>query len=303
MIPLPEVSREEWVKRRKDYIGSSEISTILGLSPYETPLQLWCRKTGKLSDVDQNDYMLIGNHLEPVVANIFQRREQKSVKYVGQTFVHESIPWASATPDYWIMGISDAPQGILECKTTSFYNESKWEDQIPNQAHTQTIWQLGVTGLHEAYVACLVGADPNKFYSKSVQFDKSIWEQMIDCAGKFMDMVRADVPPDAKGEDIKLLKDIQEPRSNQILLLDDVAELLKEWEDLDGDKAVAKESLETIESKMADIRAKITQRMDGYAVGHCGKWKISNKEVNNKGHVVAPYKYDLFKITELKGDK
>lgn len=301
MIPLPDVNRDDWVKRRKDYIGSSEISTILGLNPFETPLQLWCRKTGKLPDTEQNDYMLIGNHLEPVVANIFQRREQKPVKYVGQTFVHESIPWASATPDYWIMGISDAPEGILECKTTSFYNESKWEDEIPNQAHTQTIWQLGVTGLHEAYVACLVGADPKKFYCKEVKFDKSIWEQMIDCAGKFVQMVDNDIPPDAKGADIDLLKNLQ-PQSQEILQLD-ADDLLREWGDLAGGKDLAKESLKMIEDKMADIRAKIVQRMDGHSIAICGNWKISNKITDRKGHVVSASSYNLFKITEYKGDK
>jgi putative phage-type endonuclease len=299
MITLPDVSREEWVNRRKDYIGSSEVATILGLNPYSTPLQLWCSKTGRLPDSAQNDYMLIGTHLEPVVANIFQRREGKPVAYVGKTFVHDSIEWASATPDYWLLDTDEKPAGILECKTTSFYNEAKWEDGIPNGAHCQTIWQLGVTGMKDAYVACLVGADPNKFYSKAVPFDESIWDQMVDCAGKFMAMVKSDTPPEAKGADIKLLQNL-EPKKEEVLHLDDISDLLREWNDLQGGMDVAKKTSEMIQDKLTDIRAKIVQHMAGHATAVCDKWTITNKRVNRGEHVVHASSYDRFMIKETK---
>ena len=39
-------NREEWLKDRSCGIGSSEVATVLGLNPWETPLQLWRRKKG-----------------------------------------------------------------------------------------------------------------------------------------------------------------------------------------------------------------------------------------------------------------
>ena len=39
-------SREEWLEHRKNGIGSSEVATIVGLNPWETPYQLWRRKLG-----------------------------------------------------------------------------------------------------------------------------------------------------------------------------------------------------------------------------------------------------------------
>ena len=33
--------RNEWLEHRKSGIGSSEVATILGLNPWETPYQLW----------------------------------------------------------------------------------------------------------------------------------------------------------------------------------------------------------------------------------------------------------------------
>lgn len=38
--------REEWLQVRKSGIGSSEVATIVGLNPWETPYQLWRRKVG-----------------------------------------------------------------------------------------------------------------------------------------------------------------------------------------------------------------------------------------------------------------
>ena len=38
--------RNEWLKVRESGIGSSEVATIVGLNPWETPYQLWRRKMG-----------------------------------------------------------------------------------------------------------------------------------------------------------------------------------------------------------------------------------------------------------------
>ena len=43
-------SREEWLAARNEGIGASEVASVLGLNPWETPYQLWlwrgyCRRT------------------------------------------------------------------------------------------------------------------------------------------------------------------------------------------------------------------------------------------------------------------
>ena len=47
-------TRDEWMKLRESGIGSSEVGTILGLNPYETPYQLWRRKVGIDPPKEQN---------------------------------------------------------------------------------------------------------------------------------------------------------------------------------------------------------------------------------------------------------
>lgn len=51
---------------RESYIGSSEAAALLGLDPYTSRFDLWCRKTGRKKE--QDDTLLdLGLHLEPWV--------------------------------------------------------------------------------------------------------------------------------------------------------------------------------------------------------------------------------------------
>ena len=68
------LQRDEWLKLRKNYIGSSEIGTICGLNPYSSPLQLWRYKTGRDSPREDNDFLWLGRRMEPVIGELFEKR-------------------------------------------------------------------------------------------------------------------------------------------------------------------------------------------------------------------------------------
>ena len=61
-------SREEWLKYRESGIGSSEVATIVGLNPWESPYQLWRRKLGLDPAKQENFAMKAGHYLEDAVA-------------------------------------------------------------------------------------------------------------------------------------------------------------------------------------------------------------------------------------------
>ena len=65
-------TREEWLEVRKSGIGSSEVGTILGLNPFETPYQLWRRKLGMDSPKEENFAMKAGHYLEDAVSLFFR---------------------------------------------------------------------------------------------------------------------------------------------------------------------------------------------------------------------------------------
>ena len=48
MTPTGNLTREEWLQLRRNGIGGSDASVIMGKNPYRSILQLWEEKTGKL---------------------------------------------------------------------------------------------------------------------------------------------------------------------------------------------------------------------------------------------------------------
>lgn len=73
-IKIENVSHDQWLENRKSGIGSSEIATIVGLNPYETPYQLWLRKTGQVPPKEENFFMKAGHYLEDAVARFYECR-------------------------------------------------------------------------------------------------------------------------------------------------------------------------------------------------------------------------------------
>lgn len=59
-------SREEWLQLRSKGIGSSEVGTLVGVNPYETPYQLWRRKKGLDAPKAETFAMKAGHYLEKV---------------------------------------------------------------------------------------------------------------------------------------------------------------------------------------------------------------------------------------------
>ena len=71
--------RGEWLEYRKGGIGSSEVGTILGLNPYETPYQLWRKKKGIDAPQAETFAMKAGHYLEDAVSLFFADETGKQI--------------------------------------------------------------------------------------------------------------------------------------------------------------------------------------------------------------------------------
>ena len=72
-------SREEWLEARKEGIGASEVATIVGLNPWETPYQLWRRKTGLDPSKAMTTAMQTGHILEDGVAQYWAQATGREI--------------------------------------------------------------------------------------------------------------------------------------------------------------------------------------------------------------------------------
>ena len=67
----------DWVRLRQDTIGASEISALIGSSPYETPKSLLQKKI-QLIEMHNNVACAWGNLFEPLVRRYFEQKHSVS---------------------------------------------------------------------------------------------------------------------------------------------------------------------------------------------------------------------------------
>ena len=146
-------SREEWLEKRQSYIGGSEASSIVGMNPYMSNVELWEIKTGRRQreDISNKPYVLYGiraeEHLRALFALDFP---QYAVLYKeNNMWLNPEYSFAHASLDSWLLERETGRRGILEIKTTNILQSmqrEKWDHKIPNNYYCQALWYLGVTG-------------------------------------------------------------------------------------------------------------------------------------------------------------
>ena len=97
MTPTGNLTREEWLQLRRNGIGGSDASVIMGKNPYRSILQLWEEKTGKLPVTDNgNEFTYWGNVMEPIIRKEFMNRTGLKVRQKHAMIFHEEYPYLFA---------------------------------------------------------------------------------------------------------------------------------------------------------------------------------------------------------------
>lgn len=202
---------EEWLRLRKGGIGSSEIATIVGLNPWETPFQLWRRKKGLDPEKEETFAMRAGHYLEDAVSKFFSDETGlEIIKSSADEFVIVDAfrPYLRVSPDrtYWLKGLPKNAQnkGILECKTTQMSIDP---DDLPKHWFCQLQYQLGVARLESGSLAWL--SSGREFGYKHLAFVEDFYRWLVDEADKFYQdcIVGSQVPDAVNAKDVLLKYD------------------------------------------------------------------------------------------------
>ncbi|AXM89360.1 hypothetical protein B379_09580 [Anoxybacillus ayderensis G10] len=193
-----EMSHEEWLSARRNGIGGSDASIILGLNKYKTPFELWLEKTGQVDlQSSTSDAAYFGTLLEDLVAKEFEKRSGKKVRKRNVMFQHPNHHFLLANIDRFIVG----EKAILECKTASAFLAKEWEgDDIPEAYIVQMQHYLGVLGpeYQKGYFAVLIGGQ--KFIWKEIERDDELIEMIFVAEIDFWkNHVEKNVPPALDG--------------------------------------------------------------------------------------------------------
>lgn len=200
--------RAEWLKVRESGIGSSEVATIIGLNPWETPYQLWRRKIGLDAPKQESFAMKAGHYLEDAVAQFWHDETGRDIikrSAIDWIIRDNERPFLQVSLDrtFWL-GESRSPndKGILECKTTQMSIDA---DDIPKHWFCQVQYQLGVAGLSFGSLAWLCSG--REFGYKDISLDPEFFGWLISEVERFwVDNIQGRQEPAATNVSDVLLK-------------------------------------------------------------------------------------------------
>lgn len=231
-------THDAWLELRKGGIGSSEVGSILGVNPYETPYQCWLRKTGQIPPKEENMAMLLGHLMEDAVAQLYSKATGNKVDETtaGDWCARSDFrEYTTASPDR-ICLTPDGGKVLLECKTTQL---DVSEDDYPKSWFCQVQYLLACTEMDEGAIAWLKrGRD---FGTRRIVKDKSFQEFMFDRLDRFwVDCIKGGKAPEPVSvDDLTIMRPQSEPSSkaatddivNAILALKSKRELLASMTD------------------------------------------------------------------------
>ena len=200
--------RQGWLEQREKGIGSSEVGTILGVNPWETPYQLWRRKKGLSPRVEENEAMRAGHILESAVATYFEQESGRQVIKASEgdwLAVDTERDFLRVSPDrtYWLEGKhSNDNKGILECKTTQMSIDP---EDLPKHWFCQVQYQLGVAELQEGSLAWLCSG--REFGYKNLSFVPDFFAWLCEEVDRFwVDNIQGKKEPEARTVQDVLIK-------------------------------------------------------------------------------------------------
>lgn len=217
MIIREFLAEDVWLDTRKDYVGASEVGTLLGANPYDSGIKLWEKKMG-LSETEVTPPMEWGNRMEEVIAKKyfenhpndgFQDQENKRL-----VFRNSKYPSLRCTPDrivltdrnpFALVGLEiknvGAKAALAEENGVLVWGDPG-TDRIPRGYWLQCQTCLMLTEYPEWHLAALIGGQDYREYV--IKPDPEFWPTISKEADEFMGWVKkGEMPPPVTSEEQK----------------------------------------------------------------------------------------------------
>lgn len=98
IIDLPQGS-DDWKLLRLSKITATDVSGILEINPWVTPLDIYNMKWGLKEGPKENDAMRRGKELEPIARQLLI--EETGIQFEPIVCTHDTEEWAMASLDGW----------------------------------------------------------------------------------------------------------------------------------------------------------------------------------------------------------
>ena len=304
-------------KKPKKLTGT-RFASILGLNPWSTPFEIWCAVTRTYEKPFEGTiYTEAGKTIEPKQAEymkqtyfwkqIISPAEVWGENYFEQTFgdFFPESPVCGGMWDFLVVDKEGRPIEVLEMKTTKRIED--WEDGVPEYYALQAAlyaYLLGVDDvtmvasfLEEADYAC-----PERFHcdrSNTITRRFKVSQRYPDFEGRYVrpalawwdTYVKTGIsPPYDEKKDADILKEL---RKNNVNPQSDIAELVKEAEQLKGE-------IDAVIATVADKEKRYKALVEMIKKSAIAQFRPGDKKVSISG---STYNWEISKKSSSSIDK
>lgn len=184
---------DNWTRWRSKGLGSSDAPTIMGVSPWKTPYQLWEEKVGISKPFTGNFATQRGTEMEPRARAAFEL--ESGYEFNAVVAENANYPYIRASLD----GYNKELDAILEikCPGKEDHKTAK-EGRVPEKYWPQLQHQLLVTGAKCCYY---YSYDGETGATVIVQPDHEYIKRLLEEETKFWDKVQNKIPPELTDKD------------------------------------------------------------------------------------------------------
>lgn len=286
MTTLPE--------ERRGYLGGSDSAASLGLSGWQSALELYQEKVGLAPPAMDSERFLWGRLLEPVIRQRYADLTGRTVSVPKALLRHTQHPWMVAHPD----GYTDDGR-VFEAKTASRADEwgEPGSDQVPMAYLIQVQHYMGVMGLNLADLAVLFNTARMEVYE--IPFDAELYATIVEGELAFWNCVQTQSPPEPDWASGRVLEVVR-----------------KLFPGTTGERVFAGENEESYLATYRDAVVRRDRYADvvtnskahlAYFMGEAAELAFQDgsvfrrKLVNRKGYEVAPTEYMDLRLIKPKG--
>ena len=105
LVSALKISREEWLRYRKNGLGGSDAGTVCGFNPYRSAIHVYYDKTSDSIEQEDNEAMRQGREFEEYVAKRFTEATGKKVRRANAMLYDEQHPFMLADVDLSLIHI------------------------------------------------------------------------------------------------------------------------------------------------------------------------------------------------------
>ncbi len=161
------MDKEQFLAERQRGLGGSDAASVLGLSPWGSPMSVYKQKVyGPGTELD-NEYVYWGRKLESVIRDVYTEKTGNAVT-VPPLLVHPEYPFLIGHVDGMVVDDDGKQIGMIEIKTANISKRDDWgdpgTDQIPKHYMIQIQHYLGLTDVPWCDACVLIGGNDYRTY-------------------------------------------------------------------------------------------------------------------------------------------